>query len=890
MRDLWVILVILTVLLPLPAAAQTTTATVQGTITDRSGAFVPGATVTLRATTTGFVRSTSSDMRGSYTLPFVPVGDYTLTVALQGFKTVTRAGLRFAIGQETTVDVALEEAAIAEEVTVSADTPIVQTTKSTVDTVVRRETIDNLPLNGRQATSLAMLAPGVMSTGRVTDPVGQSGQPRGSGEMLVDGVSNEIAVNNGVRSGAPPDAIEEFQVLTSQYQAEFGSALGLVLNTVTRSGTNQLHGRGFYFHRDEGLDARNPFATTKASFEQKQGGGWIGGPIVRNRSHFFVTHESTRRTTIAHVVGAVDPGDYEVPSENNQWLAKLTHQWTSAHHLTARVLVDRPLQKNIGVGGLNPPEMGVDFKLYDTSYVANLASVISDRVLHEVRVQYADTLTDQQPRQPDAITIVRPSSMRGKFPDVPQHLPERRVQVVDNITFEAGSHRLKAGVDISHVVEDGFFMGNRPGIFRFETDEPFDPARPATYPVLFQTTEGDPNFRFVANGVSAFAQDSWRLPRHVTVNAGVRFDTWDVSGMDLDRVNFAPRLGVAWDPIGSGRTVIRAGYGLFYNNVMTNTSLYADFYSRQRVIAIVNPGYPDPYAGGAVLNLIEDSYVELPGQRVPRSYNTTVGFQRELRPGLSVSADYVNARARKLLRLIETNPVLPETLRRQDPSRGFVRAVEASGYSNAHSLLASASNRFGSIATAGVAYTLSTAKATNDNEFTYTLQSDVDRDDSYGYSNLDRRHRAVLHGTVRLPWDFQVAALLQVQSGVPYNITLGRDANRNTTSNDRPDLAPGARLGTDDMRKRSSFVDPGTRPGNLPRNAGRTDGSWNLDARLAKRIALKALRLELLVEAFNLDNHVTLGGPVSSLASTLFGQSLSAGDARQVQLGVRVDF
>src|SRR5688572_20382683 len=123
MRDLWVILVILTALLPLPAAAQTTTATVQGTITDRSGAFVPGATVTLRATTTGFVRTTSSDMRGSYTLPFVPVGDYRLTVALQGFKTVTRAGLRFAIGQETTVDVALEEAAIAEEVTVSADTP-----------------------------------------------------------------------------------------------------------------------------------------------------------------------------------------------------------------------------------------------------------------------------------------------------------------------------------------------------------------------------------------------------------------------------------------------------------------------------------------------------------------------------------------------------------------------------------------------------------------------------------------------------------------------------------------------------------------------------------------------------------------------------------------------
>ncbi len=894
-RSVVVFLLVLSLLLlprwsAIPAAhAQTTTATAQGTILDTSGALVPGATVTLRSESTGFVRSAVSDVRGSYSLPFVPAGTYTLTVSLQGFKTSTHPNLRFEIGQELTIDTVLEAAAVTEDVTVVGAAPIVQTTRSTLDTVISREQLDNLPLNGRQAASLAVLAPGVMSTGRLLDPASQSGQPRGSGEYIVDGVTNEIAINNGARSGAPPDAIQEFQVLTTQYQAEFGSALGIILNTITRSGTNELRARGFYFHRDEGLDARNAFATTQASFEQKQGGGWVGGPFVKDRTHYFVSYETTRRQTIATVTGPVDPGDYEVPTTNHQWLAKVTHQLTPAHLLTARVLVDRPVQKNLGVGGLSPPELGVTFTQRDASSVISVASILSPRALNEVRVQYADTLSDQTTRNPDVFTVSRPSSTRGKFPDVPQRIPERRIQVVDNFTLDAGSHRLKFGVDATHVTEDGFFMGSRPGVFSFSTDEPFDPANPSTYPFRFQTIEGDPNFRWIVSSAAAFAQDSWRLPRNLTLNVGVRFDTHDVTGMSLEAINFAPRLGVAWDPFGTHKTVVRGGFGVFYNNVMTNTSLYADYNARQRQIVIQNPGYPDPYAGGTTVPQVENTYIELPDQPMPRSYNTTIGVQRELRPGLALSADYVNAKGRNLLRLVETNPVLPDTLQRLNPSIGFVRAIEASGFGNYHALLVSASNRFGPFGTAGLAYTLSTAKTTTENEFSYIAQSDVDQNDSYGYSNLDRRHRFVLNGTVRLPWDLQFAALLQGETGTPFNIGLGRDVNRNLVG-DRPDLAPGARVGTDDMRNRSSFLDPGTRSGNLPRNAGRDTGFWRLDARVAKRFPLGRARLEVLAEAFNIDNHVTYGAPVANLASSLFGRSVSAADARQVQLGIRVDF
>ena len=264
-----------------PAASQTTTATLQGSVRDASQAMLPGATVTLRDINTGFVRSTTSDRTGRYVLSFVPAGAYELTVELSGFKTLKREGLRFEVGQDSTIDATLEVSTLEETVTVRGETPLVSTTKASVDQIISREQIDRLPLGGRQATSLALLTPGVVSTAASTSASGEvstGGQPRGSSELLVDGVSNELMAVNSIRSTAPPDAIQEFQVITSQYQAEFGHASGLILNTITRSGTNDLHGRLYYFHRDEGLDARNAFATSKASFEQKQGGGWLGGP------------------------------------------------------------------------------------------------------------------------------------------------------------------------------------------------------------------------------------------------------------------------------------------------------------------------------------------------------------------------------------------------------------------------------------------------------------------------------------------------------------------------------------------------------------------------------------------------------------------------------------
>src|SRR5437867_5349766 len=458
------------------ALGQTTTATLQGVVRDASHAVRPGATVTLHDVNTGFVRTTTTDPAGAYVLSYVPAGTYELTIELSGFKTLKREGLRFEVGQEITLDAALEVAAVTESVTVLGASPLVETTKSAVDMVVSREQIDSLPLTGRQASSLALLSPGVVSRNSTEEPVTTGGQPRGSSEMLVDGVSNELMAVNSIRSNAPPDAIQEFEVITGQYQAEFGNATGVILNTITRSGTNDLHGRGYYFHRDQALDSRNYFQTSKAKFEQKQPGGWLGGPIIKDRTHYFATYEATRRLQIATVTSPVQPGDVEQPTDINQFLAKVTHQLNKANRLTGRFNVDRSLRHNVGVGGFTLKEAGIDQLGQDLVYVGNLSTILSNRSLNEARVQVSRQRSQLDPNQPDVYTINRPSSTSGKLSNVPQTFGENRVQVVDNYSLEHGSHRIKVGVDINRVTLNGFVYQNIPGVFTFSTDRPFNAA------------------------------------------------------------------------------------------------------------------------------------------------------------------------------------------------------------------------------------------------------------------------------------------------------------------------------------------------------------------------------------------------------------------------------
>ncbi len=241
---------------------------------------------------------------------------------------------------------------------------------------------------------------------------------------------------------------------------------------------------------------------------------------------------------------------------------------------------------------------------------------------------------------PEGFTINRPGSNIGKPADQPQAIPEVRYQFVDNFSYELGAHRLKFGTDISHITSDGYLYQNNPGVFTFTTDRPFDPADLSTYPVSFLKNEGDVTFKFTNTNVSLFAQDAWRVHQTLTLNVGVRYDMYRITGADMDAFNLAPRLGVAWDPFGTGKTTVRGGFGVFYNSIMFNVPIFTAFFANQRSILINNPGFPDPYSRPGTPGTVPISTYRAEGddQAVPRTYSVTIGMQRELALGASAVA------------------------------------------------------------------------------------------------------------------------------------------------------------------------------------------------------------------------------------------------------------
>ena len=293
------------------ALAQGTGSAIQGTVTDEQGAVMPGATVVVANVETGWTRDLITDERGWYRATAIPPGDYKSRVTLQGFATQIRRGLTVTVGQEATVNVALRVANVEESVTVTGAAPLVETTRSTLGTTVTRESLDNLPLITRNFAGLATLAPGVTGVGG--GGVTAQGQTDRSNSYMVDGVSNDQIVTAGNRGGFSLEAVREFAVMTNQFSAEYGLSSGAVFTVITRSGTNDLNGRVFAFHRGDALDAQNPFSKAqgsgKAPFSQQRFGGFLGGPIVRDRLHYFGSYEGSRQRETTVITASLVPVD-----------------------------------------------------------------------------------------------------------------------------------------------------------------------------------------------------------------------------------------------------------------------------------------------------------------------------------------------------------------------------------------------------------------------------------------------------------------------------------------------------------------------------------------------------------------------------------------------------
>ena len=589
---------------------STTTATAQqrgsvsGRVLDAGGLVLPGVTVTVTEQNTGFNRTVVTAENGAYAVPNLDPGVYSLVAELAGFAPVTQSGLRLTAGSAITADVTLQVAGLQESIQVTAETPLVQTSRNEIGGTLSSQEIEDVPSNFRNFTALTQLIPGITpNPAASTFEGGQvvaNGTPSQQNVYLIDGMYNNddrLGGSQGTQVRMVLDNIAEYQVLTNQYSSQYGGGAGTIINMISRGGTNELHGRIYAYFRDDRFNARNAFLPPAASKPQErtlQAGFGIGGPIIRNRAHFYFTMEKDhediagqKRFPAAAAPLARDMvGTFEVRATN--YFARTDLQINQQNLLNFRwVLETAPTRGE----GFNTNSETIDSQTWesdrDNFMGATYTSVWSSRATNEIRVGHiAESLgTGAQAFFDDDVTQIgfagRDPFSVGQRNVHPSYITGRggeglNTRIKTYTLDESFSYFAPAlwGREHTFKVGGGLGLHEMPprttfssGTFQFRTDAPYNPADPATFPFQFNVTVGPPDpYGYPVfsrdRRYNFFAEDRMKVSRTVTLNLGVRYDHHRQTPNSKD--DLAPRVGFAWDMRGTGRTVLRGGIGKFY--------------------------------------------------------------------------------------------------------------------------------------------------------------------------------------------------------------------------------------------------------------------------------------------------------------------------------------
>ena len=602
-----------------PAFAQQTTGTISGRVLDAQGSAVPGVSVTARNTETGFVRTEVSDAEGAYRLQALPVGTYDLSAELSGFNKFQRKALVINVGQTVPLDVTMAVAGVTESVVVTGETPLISTTASEVGGVVDVAKIESLPLNGRQFANLAATIPGV-GLGFHSDPTKSTQySPQiggGNGRNLnyqIDGGDNNDDTVGGLLQLFPLEAIQEFNFVTTRYKAEYGRSNGGVMNIVTKSGTNNLAGSFFTMFRDDKMNAQTETekinGADKQDYRRYQFGGSVGGPILRDRAHFFGAVERTQQDTfqIVSTQGLFPEldGTFGTPYRENLYTGKVTANVTPSQYLA--VLYGRNTNSQpYGAAPNKPPNGWGTSKNNFNSINVNHNWVLGGSRLNEFIFQYADfgnniTANSQDPYElfPNLVSV-------GQSPNTPQTTEQKKYQFKNDFSWSVAGlggigHEFKSGVNFINEPRLFITFNGGKGVVQYThlTDDPNGPLSTVSL------SDGDASANIPLKQYAAYIQDDWRVNDRLTVNLGLRYDlitgyqfdqtknrnfnliqaagaAGQLSGIrgyenfglepEDDKDNWQPRVGFAYDVRGNGRDVIRGGWGVYYDMAYTNSN------------------------------------------------------------------------------------------------------------------------------------------------------------------------------------------------------------------------------------------------------------------------------------------------------------------------------
>ncbi len=599
--------------------AQQTNGTILGRVLDAQGAAVPGVSVTAKNPQTGYIRTVVSDTGGVYRLSALPVGQYEITVELAGFNTLERKGIVVSVGQTLTVDFELRVANVAETITVTAASPMIESTVSSVGGVVDIGRIESLPLNGRQFANLAATIPGV-GLGFHSDPTKSTQySPQingGNGRNVnyqIDGGDNNDDTVGGLLQLFPLEAIQEFNFVTSRSKAENGRSNGGVLNVVTKSGTNDLHGSFFELFRDTAMNSRTTTEENndieKQDYRRNQFGGSFGGPIIKDKLHYFGAVERTQQDTFQAVsTGGLFPaqdGIFPTPYRETLLNLKATANLSANQFLSVRYGRNQNSQPygadaQTAVNGWGQSDNSFN------SFNVNHNLVVSGDKLNEFIFQYADFSNFISANSTDPYQLFPSGVAVGQSPNTPQTTQQRKWQFRDDFSWHLSGmggvgHDMKSGVNFINEPRLFITFNSGKGVLQ-HTHLDDNVNGPLSIVTL---NDGDASANIPLKQYAFYVQDDWRVSDKLTLNLGLRYDLitgyqFDqslnpnfvkvqnagkagqlagIKGMENfgndpknDTNNWQPRLGFAWDIDGSNRNVVRGGWGIYMDMAYTNSN------------------------------------------------------------------------------------------------------------------------------------------------------------------------------------------------------------------------------------------------------------------------------------------------------------------------------
>ena len=738
-----VVLFLASLCLTVPASAQVANAVVTGIVTDAQGGVLPGVTITVTNAESGVVRTIVTATEGRYRLGGVPPGHYNLKAELPGFANVEVKDITLTIGLEYAKDVTMGLQGLQESVTVTGASPVVETTRSEVAGVVTQEQIETLPTGDRVALRLSLLLPGVaIDTTRAKRSAVNlgAGISTSSTTYLVDGLSNATAISGEQRHDVPAAAIREFLVHTSQVPAQYGQRAGGVVSIATKSGTNELHGEAFDFYRNKALNTLDKFQeeqhAVKPDYNRHQFGFALGGPIVKNRLHYFGTFERTREHDFFTVATGKPEfykpfeGTFEGGSWNNISFIRGDYQISGKQNLFYRYMNQHT---NFFCSGCGNPGINSTFSNNDNLIPRDMHAVghtwvLANRVLNEFYVMRGTASDraylnkDYAPARYQQVTTIPASlgggqiigSTRYVFPTFvwgqSQCLPPCLAgagthtdftEAQEALSITSGTHTYKFGGSVQIFPTHEWAAGNVFGTWTFGQDQYFNPDDPNfSFASLRGATQFQASFpnlqREMRNhSYAAYVTDEWKPTGNLTLNLGLRYDVQTGVGNEWrtqseyprplpyvdfasrgDKNNVAPRLGLAWDVRNNGKSVVRLGYGLVYTNITNLIPRVEGSALKQNTINITNPSYPDPYQGRDPANFVTTAppNITINGNNLVNApvHTGSVGFSQGLAPDTAVHVDAIYQNATEISTDLQVNTRNPVTLVRPRPEWGQI--------------------------------------------------------------------------------------------------------------------------------------------------------------------------------------------------------------------------